>query len=176
MNRFPKTLGSPNGLAILLVAILPLACGGDHHESVFSPVRELHDQCFGGTDCSMSSVRACLDLDTSNLPSMNQGRSAILLRGRAPHRTDWRDFIPLDFDGVLPAEVDPGAKFQSGWKVSVRGARIEYCQTCYTNSGLAELISLRAPLDSLRFIYDPADTVRLFVEVFQTAPPSKMER
>jgi hypothetical protein len=158
MNRFPKTLGSPNGLAILLVAILPLACGGDHHESVFSPVRELHDQCFGGTDCSMSSVRACLDLDTSNLPSMNQGRSAILLRGRAPHRTD------------------PGAKFQSGWKVSVRGARIEYCQTCYTNSGLAELISLRAPLDSLRFIYDPADTVRLFVEVFQTAPPSKMER
>ena len=153
------------GVGVFLAAFLLSSCSGKEHDNPLSPVRVLHDLCFSGCDCATRTARVRLDLDTHNLPSINGGQQALLLTGRASARTDWRDIIWLTYEGTLPAEVDPGAAGQSGWKVEIRGAGIEYCRTCYTNSGLADIITLRAPLDSVQFLFDPADTLGVFIEV-----------
>ena len=58
----------------------------------------------------------------------------------------------------LPQVIDPGLWQEVGWKTRVRHGSIEY--HCYP-----EHVSVEAELDSVEFVFDPEDTLQLYIEV-----------
>jgi hypothetical protein len=133
----------------------------------FAFVSQLHAFCFCGEhDCETYRCEALLHLDTGNLPSQNPGvPPRLLLSGHVPRLARDTDRIELRFTGQLAADIDPGLAFQPGWKTLVHDARIEYCDVCYTELGLADVILLRGDIEAVEFVADPQDTLGTWILV-----------
>ena len=69
-------------------------------------------------------------------------------------------------EGELPESIDPDLYDTPGYKVEVRGADLEYCDTCYTNEGLAEVIDLAGPARIVDAIEDVDDELSIYVELY----------
>lgn len=125
-------------------------------------VQELHDFCFSdGVDCEEDySVSGTLYLDTSNLPSHNNRDTGLVFCSTPIEFTcDGNSRLSFAFEDLLGEEIDPGIEFEVGWKVQFAELSINYCDTCYTNEGLAQVISLEGSLDNVQFVHDPDNEV-----------------
>jgi hypothetical protein len=154
-------------IAILLLLLLPLpSC----HESPSEPradwtlVSDLYDACFPRClECAQSTVDALLYLDTINLPSQNVNIQKLVLNSDPQWWHHSSEMIEFHFTGTLPAEIDPGVVDERGWKVRIAGAALVYCDGCWTDSGLADVLFLRGDLSQVQFIHDPDDKVRTYL-------------
>ncbi|MFO7654125.1 MAG: hypothetical protein R6X25_09920 [Candidatus Krumholzibacteriia bacterium] len=133
----------------------------------FDLVEQLHEFCFcGDNDCERYSCDAFLYLDTGNLPGENPGQpTKLVLSGQPTAPLARGDRIEFHFEGELDPAIDPGLAGQRGWKVKITGIRIEYCDVCYTEFGLADVIYLRGDLADLEFVADPRDERDTYISV-----------
>jgi hypothetical protein len=157
-------------LAICFVAVLSLNSGcsktNESDFKVMTTLSELNDLCFGSsTNCERLQAVLVLYLDTVNLPSGNIGIQKLVLSSRPTTPiASGNDRIEFFFEGSkLPEEIDPGIRDETGWKVRISSAGLEYCDTCFNESGLVDVIVLRGSLDNVEFIYDPGDEIEVFI-------------
>jgi len=156
-------------LAAALLGIFLLASGcREHGTSHRTLLEDLHSQCFArSVDCEQLELDALLYLDTDNLPSSNSNKPFLILSSLVTtpiSHGDDRLAFSFDESEQLPSEIDPGLDHQLGWKVRLTSARLRYCDTCYTNTGLAEVIDAYGSLANAEFVYDPADTLDNYVK------------
>jgi len=153
-------------IAILLIAAATLVGGCSDEEpqpNIYAegPVGDLYRTCYEGeTDCRDYEYDLLLYLDTINLPNPRYSHPYLHVKGTpgAGGLWDRLSFEYYEYDDI-PEGVSLPAIGAAGWKAHIRGARIEYCTTCYTDAGLLRLIQLSGPRDQVEFIFDPADTV-----------------
>jgi len=126
-------------------------------------VGDLYRYCYSGVDRSGDSVAVLLYLDTINLPTNNGGNPGIMLSSLETTPVAGRDRLGFEYDGSLPAEIDPGIVREVGWKVKSPAAAIRYCESCITECGLAPIIYLEGRVEELRFLYDPGDTMSIYI-------------
>lgn len=161
--------GKRAALLIVLLFSVFLADGCSENESVprmVTEIEELNDLCFhSSTDCEELQVDLVLYLDTVNLPSNNGDIRKLVLSSKPTYPiADGNDRIEYFFDGSgLPEEIDPGILDEIGWKVGISSAEIVYCNSCFTNFRLAEVIWLSGSVDDIEFIYDPNDNIDIFI-------------
>jgi hypothetical protein len=115
-------------------------------------------------------VDALLYLDTVNLPTNNANIQKLVLNSNARWWYAVSERIEFWFSGTLSTDIDPGAIGARGWKVRIAGAELKYCDWCYTQGGLADIVFLRGNLGSTQFIYDPDDKVCTYLRRRVTAP------
>gem|GEM_PF-6952894 len=153
-------------IAILLGVVVLLGTSGCSEED--APERNLVsdfiDYCYR-SDVDLSEVRinARLVFDTLNLPSANAGINKLVMGIDPAQPFGNPPFLEFLFPEALPAEVDPGLAMQTGWKVSLRNVSASKCTTCYTNDGLARIVSLSGSIVDATFEYDPEDTLVLHI-------------
>ena len=131
---------------------------------------DLHHMCFyESVDCEQLEIDARLYLDTVNLPSYSTSAQRLVLSSLPTTPIAERDRIEFFIEGPdsLPSEIDPGILNQLGWKVELVSARLEYCDHCYHKAGLAKVIMIRGPLDCAEFLWDPDDTLAVYVETVE---------
>ncbi len=129
-----------------------------------TPVGELYTYCFSGTDRSGELVSALLYLDTINLPSNNMGIATLVLSSLPTDPGAGADRLEYHFADSLSASIDPGILREFGWKVRIPAATIQYCQSCFTDCGLAPVIYVVGLVGSVEFVYDPGDTAEVFIQ------------
>ena len=106
-------------------------------------ITDFTEYCFReDVELSELVVSGTLVFDTLNLPSIAQGGSKLIL-GCDPDNP-WGPSSALEFyfPEILGPEVDPGLYLERGWKIEFSGVAAEPCTTCYTNSGLAQVVYL----------------------------------
>lgn len=119
---------------------------------------ELHEQCFDqGVDCEEKKADVLLYLDTGNLPSHNGDSTYLVLCDHVVEKNQVCEGYRLGFNftGQLSEEIDPGLEHRGRWLVQIDGAGLEYCDTCYTNDGLDEVISITGTADMIVVMEDP---------------------
>ena len=138
--------------------------GGLPHYSAPTLIGALYDSYFSGnTDWEGSSVDALLYLDTGSLPSRLSHFPKLILSSLPTTPAAGADRIEFGFRRTLPDSVDPGLVDQLGWKVRLSSVTLRRCETCYTNCGLAPILLLLGDLDSIQCIYDPTDTLQVYI-------------
>lgn len=155
--------------AVILLALLVFGCTGDGGvvpgPTELSAIGELTRFCFSDTvDCGDYRADVLLRLNTGNLPSHNPGSHCLVLTCQPRPAGEIIGYI---FEGELDPQVDPGIEFQSGWKAQIQGARIAYCEDCYTNGGLAQIIHLHGDLQQVSFIQDASDSLETYVRAYR---------
>jgi hypothetical protein len=113
--------------------------------------------------CEKYSLDLLLYLETTNLRSHNSNAKRIMLcdKPTIPGCVGYMIFV--NYTGDLNPQIDPGLYAKTGWKVKIQDAQVNYCRTCYTNNGLAEIVSLSAPLDHMEFINDPDNKQAIYI-------------
>jgi hypothetical protein len=164
-------------LAIAFLALVIWGCAGERCtddgsgitlcEPYSAPtlIGDLYTYCFkesGG--CEGMKVDLLLYLDTVNLPSANLGNRVLILSSLPTTPiADGNDRLAFLFEVPLPESIDPGIFNETGWKAQIEDAVIEYCKTCYADCGLVPIIQLRGTLEDVVFLYDPADTIGIYI-------------
>ncbi|MCK4415431.1 MAG: hypothetical protein KAY32_17990 [Candidatus Eisenbacteria sp.] len=127
----------------------------------------LHRLCYyESVDCEQIEIDVLLHLDTVNLPSHSGPAQRLILSSLPTTPIAGTDRITFFIEGAdsLPPEIDPGILNELGWKVELVAVRLEYCDACYTNAGLLRILGIRGPLAHAEFIWDPDDTLALYIE------------
>jgi hypothetical protein len=167
----PPRRHPPSASLLLLLALAAglsatLGCL-DRETSQRTLLDDLHTLCFSGcVNCEELVVDVLLYLDTVNLPTNNVNIQKLILSSvSTTPGANGNDMLEYFFRGPerLPPAIDPGILGKRGWKAKVVSARLRYCRACYTNGGLARVISAAGPLANVEFIYDPWDTLDIYV-------------
>ncbi len=126
---------------------------------------ELYELCFSGSvDCEECSISLLLYLDTMNLPGDSSMGERLILSSEPTTPISGADRLAVWVSPDLPPEIDPGLFFQLGWKTRVRHGSIEYH---YGRAPPPDWISVAAVLDSVDFVFDPEDTMQIYIDVQQ---------
>lgn len=129
-------------------------------------IGKLYSYCFKeGHDCRGRSVALQLYLDTVNLPSNNVAIPKLVLSSVPTDPIAGQDRLEFFFEGTLPEAIDPGILDETGWKVRVPEATIEYCTTCYNNFGWVPILILTGDMGNVEFLYDPEDRLGIYLQV-----------
>ena len=153
-------------LSMLLVVLA--GCSDDEPASPYvpppNPVTDFVDYCYGpDVDVEALSVDARLVFDTLNLPTANAGINKLVLGVDPASPFGHPPFLEFFFAETLDESIDPGLAMERGWKVRLQGVSAEKCAVCYTDNGLARVISLHGSIENVVFEYDPQDTLALYV-------------
>ena len=175
-----KTAGPPLRLAAILFLVLAISgCAGERctddgcRRNLCEPysaptlIGDLYTYCFTESEgCEGMTVDLLLYLDTVNLPSANANNEILVLSSLPTTPiADGNDRLAFYFEEALPASIDPGILNETGWKIAIEDALIEYCKTCYSDCGLVPVIELRGTLGCVDFLYDLSDTVGIYINL-----------
>ena len=165
--------------AILFLALAICGCAGerctddDCRRNLCEPysaptlIGDLYTYCFKESEgCEGRTVDLLLYLDTVNLPSANANNQTLVLSSLPTTPiADGNDRLGFFFEETLPGSIDPGILNETGWKARIEDALIEYCKTCYSDCGLVPVIQLRGTLERVDFLYDPGDTMAIYINL-----------
>ena len=154
-------------VSVLLVVALSLLAGCANQVGPELPdptiIDELQELCFSGSvDCEECSINLLLYLDTFNLPGDDIWGEWLVLSSEPTTPIAGADRLALLVSSELPHEIDPGLFYQLGWKARVHHGSIEYH---YGRAPPPDYVSVAADLDSVDFVFDPEDTMQIYIDV-----------
>lgn len=135
---------------------------GSDYYSAETEIGALYEFCYGSNEeCRDYEASLLLYLDT-NFPPPEKWDNWISLSSLPSFGT--RDHVAFSYQDTIPSDMYEQMLFEPGWKASIVNARIEFCETCYTNCGLAKIIGLTGDPASVGFIFDPEDSLGIYIE------------
>jgi hypothetical protein len=158
--------------AFIAVTVFFVGCKGDpqgfdcpeegqDYYAADTEIGELYKFCFGSNEeCRDYELSLRLYLDTVNLPPPDSNYG-IVLTSIPTYGT--HDRVAFGYPDTIPSEMYEQLAANHGWKASISEAQIQFCETCYTNCGLAKIIGLKGELSSVEFHYDPEDTLGIYI-------------
>lgn len=163
-------------LLLCFFTLLYSGCGDDNNPQFVTnavtkigSVAEFHDYCFKlGHNCEENKADVFLYFDTGNLPSHNNNFNHLIMCDAPPTGLcGGNNRLSFGFgkDETLGTDIDPGIEFQDGWKVKITDAAIKYCDNCFTNNGLAEVVSFEGSLNDVEFVHDPDNVQSIYINV-----------
>jgi len=163
------------GILVLFVSVLSsLGCSDDqvspenerNYHAVSGPVGDLYRFCFeSGENSENYEFEVLLYLDWVNVPNPNYSHPWINMNGTNQAGSGlWENvsFAYYEYEDIPEGSGFPETP-ETGWKVHIEGARVNFCTTCYTDGGLLDVISLSVKKDLVEFIWDPGDTLEIFM-------------
>ena len=135
---------------------------GSDYYSAETEIGELYEFCFGSNEeCRDYEVSLLLYLDTV-MPPPEKWDNWISLSSIPTIGT--QDHVAFSYQDTIPSDMYEQMFLQPGWKASISNAQIEFCETCFTNCGLAKIIQLSGDPASVEFIYDPEDSLGIYID------------
>lgn len=136
---------------------------GENYYSAQTQIGDLYEFCFGGNEeCRDYALDLLLYLDTVNLNETPAAVPSFHLQS-VPGAGGQLDHVFFAFNDSVSSGFFDDVAGQTGWKAYISNARIDFCETCYTNCGLAKIIELSGEPGSVEFVFDPADTLEIFI-------------
>ena len=164
---------------ICLVALLVYACSGcddaevvgfdcpDEGSDFYSAdtkIGDLYEFCFGSNDeCRNYSLDLLLYLDVVNLPNPEISSRYVSVQS-VPGLGGSRDRLSFLYGDSLVGGAYDLMRGQPGWKAKMVNVNIEFCDECFTNCGLAKIIELVGNPEDVEFVFDPEDTLEIYIE------------
>ncbi|MDO9069589.1 MAG: hypothetical protein Q7W05_14200 [Deltaproteobacteria bacterium] len=126
-------------------------------------IDNLYAACFADSgSCIDATVSVKLYLDTINLPNPAGGNLYLYMQAYSGVGGQ-HNVLAYEWPGSFPDSLLNELAGEQGWKVTLANMGIEFCDSCYDNGGYVRQIILVGPDSSVSFVYDPADTLEIFV-------------